>query len=70
MKREMPVPLVPGSRGRAVLDAELPRLSREELEAILDLVGGQHNEIPNTQSPQQCKECPRGECRPNPSGAC
>jgi len=69
MKREMPVPLVPGSRGRAVLDAELPRLSREELEAILDLVGGQPGGIPGSESPPQCKQCPRGECRPNPSGA-
>jgi len=38
--RRMPVPLVPGERGRAVLDAELPPLSREELDRILGLVGG------------------------------
>ena len=41
--RRMPVPLVPGERGRAVIDAELPPLSREELDRILGLVGGSNS---------------------------
>ena len=39
MKRRFPVPLVPGGCGGRVLDAELPPLSREELERILELTG-------------------------------
>jgi len=76
MRRRMPVPLVPGSRGRGTLDAELPPLSREELEAILALVGGQGS-CAGTAAQGTCAcfceegECPcdnGDECDPPPSG--
>jgi hypothetical protein len=61
MTRLPRVPLVPGGRGGAVLDAELPPLSREELEAILKLVGA-----------SQCRQGAEGrgaeECCPTCSG--
>jgi hypothetical protein len=70
MTQRMPVPLVPGERGRAVLDAELPVLSREELDAILGLVGGAPDG--GVQCPQVCPRCGcvrPGECCPAPSWA-
>ena len=76
MKRRLPVPLVPGRRGGGVLDAEVPPLSREELEAILELGGGQEGTCGDSeegQSPSFCpdEECPctEDECDPPPSGA-
>jgi hypothetical protein len=71
MNRRLPVPLVPGERGGCVLDAELPPLSREELDAILALVGGAP--YGRVQCPQICPDhcgCVReGECCPAPSWA-
>ena len=65
--RRMPVPLVPGERGRAVLDAELPPLSREELDRILGLVGGAPDSGAADGCAPECPNCsnPRGTTGPN-----
>ena len=62
MRRRMLVSLVPGSRGRATLDAELPALSRAELEAILELVGGQGTCPQAPGLGTDADFCPDGEC--------
>lgn len=61
MNRTMPLPLVPRERGRSVIDAELPPMSREEHERILELVGGDLGVSPETDL-NKCKEC---EARPS-----
>ena len=68
MKRRMPVPLVPGERGGCVLDAELPPLSREELERILELTGaGQCHAAVDGCSGDPC--CPTCSSSKSPIGA-
>jgi len=57
MKRRMPVPLAPGERGGYLLDAELPPLSREELDRILALIGG-------SQCPAAADGCAGDPCCP------
>ena len=64
MSVRVPVPLVPGGQGRAVLDAELPPLSREELDSILGLTGGA--QCPSI-CPNHCGCVREGECCPRPS---
>jgi len=62
MTRRMPIPLVPGERGGMVLDAELPPLSREELDAILSLVGGV-----GEPTCEECKKKCSGAGSPSPA---
>jgi hypothetical protein len=68
MKRRLPVPLVPGERGGYLLDAELPPLSREELDRILDLIGGTNGGAAGSfgasDTTDTCEECqPCKECK-------
>jgi hypothetical protein len=74
MRRRLPVPLVPGPRGGYLLDADLPPLSREEIDRILALVGSSSPDpYAGTGSTETCDPCRECEDEPVyigcPSGA-